>query len=69
MYICPTCGKEFPTEEKIKKHSLACWRKANPHYKSKPAPQGETIITKEVDNDILNFFNSFERSGQNDSKD
>ena len=69
MFICPTCNKKCATKEEIKKHSMACWRKANPHYKSKPAPQGETIITKEVDNDILNFFNSFERSGQNDSKD
>lgn len=69
MFICPTCNKKCATKEEIKKHSMACWRKANPHYKSKSAPQGETITTKEVDNDILNFFNSFKRSGQNDSKD
>lgn len=69
MYICPTCGKEFPTEEKIKKHSLACWRKANPHYKSKTPPQGETIITKKVDNNILDFFNSLRKDEQYDSKD
>lgn len=69
MYICPTCGREFPTEEKIKKHSLSCWRKANPHYKTKHAPQGETIVTKDVNNDILDFFNSFKKGDQYDSKD
>lgn len=68
MFICPTCNKKCATEEEIKKHSMACWRKANPHYKSKPAPQGETVITKEVNNDVLSFFNSFERSEQNDGK-
>lgn len=59
MYICPTCKKEYLTEEEIKKHSMACWRKTNPHYKSKEAPQGETIITKKINDNILNFFNSF----------
>lgn len=68
MYICPTCNRKCATEEEIKKHSMACWRKANPHYKSKPAPQGETIITQKANNDILSFFKSFEKSEQNDSK-
>lgn len=67
MYICPTCNKQCATEEEIKKHSMACWRKANPHYKSKPAPQGETIVTREVNDDIENFFNSLKES-KNDSK-
>lgn len=61
MYICPTCNKQYHTEEEIKKHSMACWRKVNPHYQSKAAPQGETIITKKVNNDILSFFNSFKK--------
>lgn len=61
MYICPTCKKECVTEEEIKKHSITCWRKVNPYYKSKPAPQGETIVTKEVNSDISNFFNSFKK--------
>ena len=55
MYICPTCKKEYLTEEEIKKQSMACWRKTNPHYKSKEAPQGETIITKKTNDNILNF--------------
>lgn len=61
MYICPTCKKEYSTEEEIKKHSMACWRKINPYYKSKTAPRGETIITKNANDDILNFFNSFKK--------
>lgn len=61
MYICPTCKKECLTEEEIKKHSMACWKKTNPHYKSKEALQGETVITKKINNDILNFFNSFKK--------
>lgn len=68
MYICPICNRKCVSEEEIKKHSMACWRKANPHYKSKPAPQGETIVTKKVDNDILSFFNSLEGEIQNDGK-
>lgn len=68
MYICPTCKKECATEEEIKKHSMACWRKSNPRYKSKTAPQGETIVTKEVDSNILDFFNSFKKEGDHDSK-
>lgn len=63
MYICPTCKKECLTEEEIKKHSMACWKKHNPNHKSKTAPQGETIITRKVDNDILDFFNSFSKGG------
>ena len=39
MYICPTCKKEYVNEEEIKKHSMACWRKANTNHKSKSAPQ------------------------------
>lgn len=69
MFVCPTCNKKYATEEEIKKHSLACWRKANPHYKSKPTPQGETIVTKEVSDDILSFFSSFKKEdGQYDGK-
>lgn len=68
MYICPTCNKECSSEEEIKKHSMACWRKANPHHKSKHAPQGETIVTKEISNDILDFFSSFNRGENNDGK-
>ena len=58
MYICPTCGKEFETEDDIRKHFLACWKEQNPNYKSKPAPRGEDIETRKVSADIMNFFNS-----------
>lgn len=68
MYICPTCNKKCATEEEIVKHSNSCWRRANPHYKSKTPPQGETVVTKEVDNDIMNFFNSFKEVKQDVSK-
>ncbi len=61
MYICPTCKKKYSTEIEIKKHNMICWKKANPHHKSKSAPQGETIITKEINNNILDFFNSFKK--------
>ena len=61
MYICPTCSRQCSTEEEIKKHSMTCWRKANPQYKSKTAPQGETIVIKSINNDILSFFNSFKK--------
>ncbi len=67
MYICPICNKGFATEAEIKKHSLPCWRKANPHHRSKTAPQGETVITEEIDSNILDFFNSFNKGENNDS--
>lgn len=60
-YICPTCGKKFPTEELIKKHCFNCWKEVHPNHITKHAPQGETINTKEVSNDVLNFFNSFSK--------
>lgn len=56
MIICPNCGKEFKTEEEIKKHSLPCWKRFNSDYRPKPAPQGETIITRNVTQDFLDFF-------------
>ena len=59
MYICPNCNKKFSTEEEIKKHMLPCWKRLNPDYKSKEAPQGETIITRTINGDITKFFNSF----------
>lgn len=68
MYTCPTCNKQLATEEDIKKHSLICWKKANPHYKSKPAPQGDTIVVREINDDITNFFSSFEKGEKYDSK-
>lgn len=60
MYICPTCNKEFIEKEKLTKHFLSCWKEQNPYYKSKPAPRSADIETREVSNDIANFFNSLE---------
>jgi hypothetical protein len=59
MYICPVCGKQFNEEEILVKHMSKCWREKNPHLRSKPAPRSEDINTREVNDDILNFFNSF----------
>ena len=61
MYICPTCNKKFKTEDKLTKHFLSCWKEQHPYYQSKPAPRSENIETREVSNDIINFFNSFKR--------
>lgn len=58
MFICPTCSKEFNTEEAIQKHFLQCWKEQHPYHKSKSAPKGEDVTTREVSNDIANFFNS-----------
>ena len=38
---------------------LSCWKEQHPYYQSKPAPRSENIETREVSNDIINFFNSF----------
>ena len=59
MYICPVCGKQFNEEEILVKHMSKCWREKNPHLRSKPAPRSEDINTREISDDILDFFNSF----------
>lgn len=59
MYICPTCSREFSSENKIIKHFSTCWKDMHPGHVSKEAPRSENIITKTVSNDIMNFFNSF----------
>lgn len=58
MYVCPTCNKEFATEETLVKHMSKCWKEKNSHLKSKPAPRSADINTREISNDIVNFFNS-----------
>ena len=60
MYICPTCGREFQTENEITKHFLRCWKEHNPFHQSKEAPRGHDITTRSISNDILDFFNSFQ---------
>lgn len=59
MYICSTCQKGFKTKENLQKHFLNCWKEQHPYHKSKLAPQGENIETREITDDIMSFFNSF----------
>ena len=59
MYICPVCNKEIEKEDDAVKHLLRCWKEKNSHIKSKPAPCSEDINTREVSDDVMNFFNSF----------
>ena len=59
MYICPVCNQQFKEEQVLVKHYLSCWKKENPHLRSKPAPRSEDINMREVNEDIENFFNSF----------
>lgn len=61
MYICPTCNREFPTEEGVVKHYLKCWKEKNPQQKSKPAPHSADRNTREVNEDVMNLFNSFQK--------
>ena len=61
MYICPVCNNLFDTEEDVSKHSLKCWRAKNPNHKSKPAPHSEDKIEREVTNEVLDFFASFQK--------
>ena len=59
MFICPTCGKQFEMEDALVKHMSKWWREKNPTHKSKHAPRSEDINTREDNQDILDFFNSF----------
>ena len=62
MYICPNCKKEYDTEDVLVKHYLKCWKDRNPCHQSKSAPRSEDINTREVNDSVINFFNSFKRS-------
>lgn len=59
MYICPTCQKKFDEEDRLVKHLLSCWKEQHPSHVSKSAPRGEDKETRQVSDDIMNFFNSF----------
>lgn len=59
MFICPTCGKQFEIEDVLTKHFLKCWKEQHPYHQSKSAPRSEDINTREVSNEILDFFGSF----------
>ena len=56
MYICPTCGNTFTTEEMITRHFLKCWRAHNPNHTSKPAPCKGNTTQREMNDDVANFF-------------
>ena len=56
MYICPTCSKEFYTEQEIQKHFLTCWKEQHPFHKSKSAPHSEDIEVRQVNDDVMKFF-------------
>jgi hypothetical protein len=59
MYICPTCNKPFGEENNLVKHMLKCWKEKNPSVKSKSAPRSEDVNTRKINDDVMNFFNTF----------
>lgn len=61
MYICPICKKEFNLEDTVSKHLLKCWKEEHPYHQVKPAPRSNDINTREMNDDVLNFFNSFQK--------
>ena len=61
MYICPTCNKEIDKEEIVVQHYLKCWKEKIPHHQVKSAPRSADINTREVNDDVINFFNSLQR--------
>ena len=61
MYICLTCCKEFEKEDVLVKHFLKCWKNKNLNHQSKPAPRSEDINTREVSENVMNFFTSFQK--------
>jgi hypothetical protein len=58
MFICPSCDKEFNTEQALQKHFLICWKEQHPFHQSKSAPHSADITMREINDDITNFFNS-----------
>ena len=65
MYVCPICKKEFEDESRVAKHSLICWKSLHPNHISKSAPQGETIETRSITEDIEKFFKGFQNDRRN----
>ena len=61
MYICPTCGREYESDEMVAKHFLTCWKETHTSYISKEAPRSEDIITRQVNNEMANFFAAFQK--------
>lgn len=63
MFICPTCFKEFNTEDAIRSHFLSCWQEQHPYHKSKDAPRSKNIVTREANDDVMNFFERIKNNG------
>ena len=61
MYICSTCGKQFNTKDEIAKHFMKCWKEQHLYHQSKLAPRSEDVNTREDNQEVLNFFQSFVR--------
>ena len=59
MFICPTCNNQFDNEDILVKHYLKCWKEKNPCHQAKSAPRSADINTREISDDISDFFNSF----------
>ena len=59
MYICPACNMKIEKEDVLVRHFLKCWKEQNPHHRPKLAPRSEDINTREIGDDIVDFFNSF----------
>lgn len=59
MYICPTCNKQFTNEDILVKHFNKCWKEQNINHRPKDAPRSEDITTRTINDDVINFFNSF----------
>lgn len=59
MYVCPACKRGFQDEDMLKKHFLSCWKEQHPNHVSNEAPHSAAIETRNVTDDIMNFFNSF----------
>ena len=56
MFVCRTCNKKFNTEELIQKHFLQCWKEQHPYHKGRSAPHSEDIVTREMNDEVANFF-------------
>ena len=61
MYICPTCNRLFESADGVANHSLGCWREHNRGHKSKPAPRGADVETREITDELAQFFASLEK--------
>ena len=62
MFICPVCYKKFDTEPKIQSHFLRCWKEEHPYHKGSSLEPSASIETREINDDIMNFFNSFKEN-------